>query len=47
MNEERRMKSGKVLMSLLLESLDLRTGDAERSKVYGKVMEPRARQSGL
>lgn len=32
-----KMKSGKVLMSLLLESLDLRTEDAAKSKVYRKV----------
>lgn len=32
-----KMKSGKVLMSLLLETLDLRTEDAAKSKVYRKV----------
>lgn len=36
------MESGKVVMSLLLETLDMRTGDAGKSRVYKKVTEPRS-----
>lgn len=34
------MESGERVMSLLLEMLDLRTGDARKSKICKKVTEP-------